>query len=52
LDVVFVPTALDVLDHQAGLSNLRVSNHANFDDNAGVLGSLLLLLLLLLLCAP
>lgn len=34
LNIVLVETALDVLDHQACLSYLRVANHADLDDNA------------------
>lgn len=42
LDVVLVPAAFDVLDHQASLSNLSVPNHAHLDDHATRgLGSLL-----------
>jgi hypothetical protein len=55
LDVVFVPAALDVFDHQAGLADLRISDHANLDYHTGVLvGSLWRgwLLLLLVLRAP
>ena len=33
LDVVLVPAALDVLDHERSLANLRVANHANLDDD-------------------
>ena len=29
LDVVFVEVALDVLDHQTGLADLAVTNHAD-----------------------
>ena len=41
LDVVFVPAALDVFDHQAGLADLSVSHHAYFDHHARVLLCLL-----------
>lgn len=34
LDVVFVPGALDVLDHEAGFADLGVADHADFDDDA------------------
>ncbi len=34
LDVVLIKAALDVLDHQARLSDLRVAHHADFDDDA------------------
>jgi hypothetical protein len=45
LNVVFVPAALDIFDHQTGLSNLRVADHANLDDDTSVLVRFLLLLL-------
>lgn len=35
LDIVLVEAAFDVLDHETRLSYLRVSNHSNFDDDAG-----------------
>jgi len=49
LYVVFIPTAFHILDHQAGLADLSVANHANFDDHTGVLSLSLLLLLLAIL---
>lgn len=42
MDVVLVPAAFDVLDHQAGLANLGIAHHADLDDHAGVLGGVLL----------
>ena len=33
LDVVLVPAALDVLDHQTGLAYLGVAHHAHLDDD-------------------
>lgn len=42
LDVVLVPAALDVLDHQAGLADLGIADHADLDDHAGVLCRVLL----------
>ena len=37
LDVILVPAALNILDHQAGLADLRVSDHAHLDHHARVL---------------
>lgn len=34
LDVIFVETPLDVLDHQARLPYLRISHHPDLDDDA------------------
>ena len=34
LDVILVEAALDILDHETGLSYLRVSNHADLDYDA------------------
>lgn len=31
LNVVFIPAAFDVFDHEGRLADLRVANHANFD---------------------
>lgn len=55
LNIILVPAALDVFDHETRLSNLRVSYHANFDHHAiliPLLGPLLLCssLVLLLIC--
>ena len=33
LDIVLVPAALDVLDHEGRLADLRVANHADLDDD-------------------
>lgn len=33
LDVVLVPAAFDIFDHQTCLANLSVANHADLDDN-------------------
>lgn len=33
LDVVLVPAALHILDHQACLADLGITNHADFDDD-------------------
>lgn len=41
LNVVFIPAALDVLDHQGGLADLRIADHSNLDDNASILLGLL-----------
>lgn len=49
LNVVFVPTALDVLHHQARLAYLRVSHHADFYHHAGILLCLLPLRILAVL---
>lgn len=35
LYIILIEAALNVLDHQACLSDLRVSNHTDFDDDAG-----------------
>lgn len=35
LNIVLVKTALNILDHQACLSYLRVADHPNLDDDAG-----------------
>lgn len=37
LDVVLVPAALDVFDHQTCLANLRVADHAHLDDDRRIL---------------
>jgi hypothetical protein len=34
LDIILIEAPLDVLDHQARLSDLRVPHHAYFDDDA------------------
>lgn len=49
LNVVFVPTALDVLHHQARLSNLRISDHPDFYHDARILWGLLSLRILAVL---
>ena len=41
LNVVFVPAALDILDHQGGLADLRITDHSNLDDDASILLGLL-----------
>jgi hypothetical protein len=35
LDVILVKAPLDVLDHQASLPDLRVTDHTDLDDHAG-----------------
>lgn len=40
LDVVFIPTALDVLDHQRGLPDLGVAHHADLDHHAVLIAGL------------
>lgn len=37
LDIILVPAALDIFDHQASLADLCVSNHADLDHHARVL---------------
>ena len=49
LDVVLVPAALDVFDHQTRLAYLSVSHHAYFDHHARVLLCLLPLSILAVL---
>ena len=51
LNVVLIPAALDVLDHQARLSDLRVAHHAHLDHNTALrlLVSMRLPLVLLLI---
>lgn len=34
LDVILIKGSFDVLDHQAGLSYLRVADHSDLDHNA------------------
>lgn len=34
LNIIFIETAFDIFHHQACLSNLRISNHPDFDDDA------------------
>lgn len=36
LDIILVEAALDVLDHETGLSDLRIPNHSHLDDDAVV----------------
>jgi hypothetical protein len=53
LNVVFVPAALDVFDHQTCLADLRIPDHANlYDDTTLVLWSLLPLLIWILSLIP
>lgn len=33
LDIILIPAPLDVLDHQRGLADLRITNHSDLDDN-------------------
>lgn len=37
LYIILIEAPLDILDHQARLSNLRVPNHAHFDDDAAAM---------------
>ena len=34
LDVILVEASLDILDHETGLADLRVTDHADLDDDA------------------
>jgi hypothetical protein len=36
LYVILIKAPLNVFDHQARLSDLRISNHAYFDDDAAI----------------
>lgn len=54
LDIIFVPTAFDIFDHQTGFSNLRITHHADLDDDTALARRLRLsvfLILCLLMCA-
>ena len=46
MDVVLVPAALDVFDHQRGLADLSVTDHANLDNYTSILLGLLSLSIL------
>lgn len=37
LDIVFIETALDILDHEARLAYLRIPDHSDFDNHAVLL---------------
>lgn len=52
LNVVLIPTTFNVFDHQARLSNLRITHHAHFDHHTTLclLPSMPLPLILLLIC--
>jgi hypothetical protein len=52
LNVIFVPAALNVFHHQTSLANLRISDHADLNNDAGILVCRLWWSLLLLLRAP
>jgi hypothetical protein len=39
LNVIFVPATLHILDHETGLTDLSISDHADLDDNT-ILGGL------------
>lgn len=49
LNVVLVPAALDVLDHQARLADLGITDHADLDDDRRILLSLRTLAILIVL---